>query len=146
MHRADPKLRRALALAVVGTLLLGALGWWWLQEWLDGLADLPIAAAKGQLLVALAGCLSLLCLCLLALSIYFWRLGAQVVGQGQFPLPGARVARDVRMVTGEAARRYGRRAAILRRGAAGGLPVRRDTRVARLSGPGNVRTLKGPPR
>ena len=108
MHRADSKLRRALALAVVGTLLLGALGWWWLQEWLDGLADLPIAAAKGQLLVALAGCLSLLCLCLLALSFYFWHLGAQVVGQGQFPLPGARVVRDVRRVTGEAARRYGR--------------------------------------
>ena len=108
MHRADPKLRRALALAVVGTLLLGALGWWWLQEWLDGLADLPIAAAHGQLLVALAGCLSLLCLCLLALSFYFWHLGAQVVGRGQFPLPGARVVRDVRRVTGEAARRYGR--------------------------------------
>ena len=87
-------------------------------------------------------CLSLLCLCLLTLSIYFWRLGAQVVGQGQFPLPGARVVRDVRKVTGEASASLRPRAAILRRGAAGGLPVRRDTRVARLSGPGNVRTLK----
>ena len=52
--------------------------------------------------------LGLLCLCVFALSIYFWRLGAQVVGQGQFPLPGARVVRDVRMVRGEAALRYGR--------------------------------------
>ena len=108
MQRADPKLRRALALAIVAALLAGGFGWWWLQHWLDGLAGLPVAAAKGRLLVALAGCLALLCVSIVALSIYFWRLGGQVVAQGQFPLPGARVVRDVRMVRGEAARRYGR--------------------------------------
>jgi hypothetical protein len=108
MHRADPRLRRALALSIVAALLLGGLGWWWLQQWLAGLADLPFAAAKGQLLVALAACLGLLCLSAIALAVYFWHLGAQVVVQGQFPLPGARVVRDVRMVRGEAALRYGR--------------------------------------
>ena len=108
MHSADPKLRRALALAVVAAIVAAALGWWWLQQWLDSLAGLPVEAAKARLLIALASCLGLLCVSVLALSAYFWRLGAQVVSQGQFPLPGARVVRDMRMVRGEAARRYGR--------------------------------------
>ena len=108
LHRADSKLRRVLALALVAAVLVGALGWWWLQAWLASLASLPVAAAKARLLVALAWCLGLLCLSVLSLSIYFWRLGAQVVAQGQFPLPGARVVKDLRLVRGEQARRYGR--------------------------------------
>ena len=69
---------------------------------------LPIASVEDELLVALAGCLGLLCLSVLALSICFWRLGAAVVARGRFPLHGGHWVRDVRLVHGEAALGYGR--------------------------------------
>ena len=61
-----------------------------------------------QLLVALGGCLGWLGLSVVALSIGFWRLGAQVVAQGRFPLSGAGRMLDPRRVRGEAALHYGR--------------------------------------
>lgn len=69
---------------------------------------LPIAAAQGDLLVALAGCLGVLCLAVLGVSICFWRLGAAVVARGRFPLAGASGMHDGRGVRGAAAHRYGR--------------------------------------
>lgn len=57
---------------------------------------------------ALAWCLGLLGLSILALAIGFWRLGAQVIARGRFPLSGARRLRDARLVRGDAALWYGR--------------------------------------
>ena len=69
---------------------------------------LAISSVEGDLLISLVACVGLLCLAVLALSIGFWRLGAEVVVRGRFPLHGARPERDVRLVRGEAALRFGR--------------------------------------
>jgi hypothetical protein len=108
MHRADPKLRRTAAWALPAAALVSVLGYVLLRQWFAELKHMPAAAAKSQLLIFVAWCWGVMCVSLFALSAYVWQLGAQVVAHRRFPLPGARVVRDVRVVQGELARRYGR--------------------------------------
>ncbi len=108
IHRADPQLRRMVALLVIAAVVVGAAILWFFRQWLSGLAQLPTSAAYSQLISVLAWCMALACLSLFVFAVYLWRLGARVVSHAQLPIPGARLLRDTPIVRGALAQRRGR--------------------------------------
>lgn len=108
IYRADPQLRRLVAVLLVVAAAVGAIIYWFFRHWLMGLSQLPSLAAGSRLALAFGWCLGLACLSLAVFAVYLWRLGAKVVGCGQFPVPGARLLRDTTILRGGPARRRGR--------------------------------------
>lgn len=106
VQRADPKFRTAVlvAAAVAGLAL-----WLLLSTWLSALSHAPRASALSQLSTALALCLALMCLVILAFGAFVWRLGAKVQLHALLPPPGSRVLRDTPILRGASALRRGRR-------------------------------------
>jgi hypothetical protein len=106
IQRADPTARRQAVLVVVTGTVIGVLlilGFERLQVPLrDWILSEPERTAQRVTLVFLI-MTAVLVGPLLALAVYFWRLGVRVVRGQQFPPPMYRVVRDTRILRGRAA-------------------------------------------
>ena len=111
VRRADPAVRRQVALVLVLGVCLGALlivaferyrGP--LTDWV--LADPGTSTQRLRLVFLLLAALSVAPL--LAFAAYVWSLGERVLRAREFPPPGLRVIRDTAVITGERAVSRGR--------------------------------------
>ncbi len=108
IQKADPRARRRALLIVgagtlVGVLLLATVdsGRPAFEAWVDADRHARSRLVAGALILLMAGPA-------IAMSVYLWRLGTQIVQSRRFPPPGRRVVRDTPVVIGEAAARAGR--------------------------------------
>src|SRR5262245_22518511 len=113
IRRADPTVRRQALMVVglgafAGTLLLFAF-----EHYREPFLDwLRLHFGEHTAIVSLLAA-ALLCVPLLALAVYLWLFGANVVRAGVFPPPGLRVIRDTAVITGSGALLRGRALKIL---------------------------------
>lgn len=116
IQRADPEARRQAVLLVVfatatGALLIAGFEYFRepLHEWLTSEPAETARRAKLALYVAVL----ILCVPVIALSVYLWLVGARVLRAQQFPPPGFRVFRDTPVIRGSGATTRGHAIQIL---------------------------------
>ncbi len=112
LHKADPGARRNLLLVVLaGAAVLYAL-YWWFQGYTE---DLPMVSDENlrdstqdvidEFVRVLYGAACLLAI----LAAYWFRLAQTIASAAQYPLPQMRLFHDMRILRGEAKRKYVRR-------------------------------------
>jgi hypothetical protein len=107
-HRGDPSARRTaiVLLALVGVagaalLMAASVLRPSLEAWIKADAPVRMAMVIVTLIVMASGPP-------LALAMYLWRFGRDVVRTARFPPPEARVVQDMPVIVGDAARQRGR--------------------------------------
>jgi hypothetical protein len=109
--RADPRLRRTALLLVLGATAAGGLIVGWFLPWL--LSALAEGTAAGRISTRLV-CLGFLAFMMviggsvILFGVHTVRDARLVLAAGRYPLPGMRVIRDTRVLTGRPARVLGR--------------------------------------
>ncbi|PKM05748.1 MAG: hypothetical protein CVV17_02945 [Gammaproteobacteria bacterium HGW-Gammaproteobacteria-7] len=106
-HRADPGYRRAVRIALVASIVLGAALSLGLYYWLDSLfapgGETPPETLLVSLRLLLVGLCLMLALPLLALAGWLHRQAIRISAQRRYPLPDTRTLTDMPVREGEAA-------------------------------------------
>jgi hypothetical protein len=108
--KADPEARRkliniSLVSVIVGVIIIQ----WGFPEFKAYVNQKQPREAIRILLITLSICF----LSVLPMAIYIYWYGRRILKAGQFPLPGAKIIRETKRITGDAARRRGRIAIML---------------------------------
>jgi hypothetical protein len=113
--RADPKLRRRAIYLVLITAVAGAAAIHWLLPWANATVEEAVRGGMPRSVVCKStlGVLSVFALTVIGFGAYIARLGRSIAAAQRFPLPGQKVIRDTRVLTGRSAQMLGRAQAFL---------------------------------
>ena len=108
--RADPRLRRQAMILLVVVTALGSAAIQWLLPWANATVEEAVRSGMPRSAVCKStlAVLSVFAFAVAAFGLHTARMGRRIRAAGQFPLPGARVIRDTRVIRGRAADMLGR--------------------------------------
>jgi MFS superfamily sulfate permease-like transporter len=103
IHHADPGFRRWAPLVLVAVLVLGGIGVWALDAWLDARARTD---GNDAMLLVAVGLVVVLASVSFGLAVALWQEAGLIRREDRFPASDMRTLRDVPVRHGNEARRY----------------------------------------